>query len=189
MSHLKLTLVQTELAWEDPAANRAHFDDLLAPLAGTTHIVVLPEMFSTGFTMAGPRLAEPMNGPSVDWMRGQAGRLNAHLAGSLIIGEGGKVYNRLVWATPEGTLYTYDKRHLFRMSGEHEVYAAGETLLTVPVGAWRIRPFVCYDLRQLARSPGGPLESLAQGPGHREPGLCRGRQPRGARRQRPRLRG
>ena len=147
MSNLNVTLVQTELVWEDPAANRAHFDDVLAPLAGTTQVVVLPEMFSTGFTMAGPRLAEPMNGPSVDWMRGQAARLNAHVAGSLIIGEAGKVYNRLVWATPEGTLYTYDKRHLFRMSGEHEVYAAGETLLTVPVGAWRIRPFICYDLR------------------------------------------
>lgn len=147
MSHLKVTLVQTELVWEDPAANRKHFDDVLAPLAGTTHVVVLPEMFSTGFTMAGSRLAEPMSGPSVDWMRGRAAQLNAHVTGSLIIGEAGKVFNRLVWATPQGTLYTYDKRHLFRMSGEHEVYAAGDKLLTVSVGPWRIRPFICYDLR------------------------------------------
>ena len=147
MSHLKVTLVQTELVWEDPTANRTHFDGLLTPLVGATDIVVLPEMFTTGFTMAGARLAEAMDGPSVDWLRSKAAHLKAHIAGSLIIGAAEKVYNRLVWATPEGAVYSYDKRHLFRMSGEHRHYDAGETLLTVPVGAWRIRPFICYDLR------------------------------------------
>jgi omega-amidase len=147
MPHLKVALVQTELVWEDPAANRTRFDERLAAVDGAPDLVVLPEMFTTGFTMAGPRLAEPMVGPSVEWLRNKAAHLKAHLTGSLIISEAGQVYNRLLWATPGGELYRYDKRHLFRMSGEHRVYGAGRRHLTVTVGAWRVRPFICYDLR------------------------------------------
>jgi predicted amidohydrolase len=147
MPHLKVTLVQADLAWEDPAANRARFDDLLAPLAGATDLVVLPEMFTTGFTMAGRALAESMDGASVAWLKNKAAALEAHVAGSLIIEDAGQVYNRLVWATPQGKLSSYDKRHLFRMAGEHEVYSAGTLPLTITVGAWRVRPFICYDLR------------------------------------------
>ena len=147
MPHLKIALVQTELAWEDPGANRVHFDERLAALGDAPDLVVLPEMFTTGFTMAGARLAETMDGPSVAWLRDKAVHLKAHLTGSLIIEEAGTVYNRLLWATPEGQLYHYDKRHLFRMSGEHHVYGAGRQLLTVTIGPWRVRPFICYDLR------------------------------------------
>jgi omega-amidase len=147
MSHLKVTLVQANLAWEDPVTNRAHFDHLLASAKGVTDLVVLPEMFTTGFTMAGDAWAEDMEGPSVRWLRNKAIELKADVAGSLIIRDGGQLYNRLVWATTGGLLYFYDKRHLFRMSGEHEVYGAGGKQLTVTIGAWRIRPFICYDLR------------------------------------------
>jgi len=147
MSHLKVALLQTELAWEDPAANRSRFDQHLAGLDDVPDLVVLPEMFTTGFTMTGLRLAEPMDGPSVEWLRNKAVRLKSHLTGSLIIAEDGAVYNRLLWATPQGELHIYDKRHLFRMSGEHHVYSAGRRLLTIPIGPWRVRPFICYDLR------------------------------------------
>lgn len=147
MPHLKVALVQAELAWEDPAANRKRFDDHLAALEETPDVVVLPEMFTTGFTMAGARLAESMDGPTVAWLRDKAVRLKVHLTGSLIIEETRTVYNRLLWATPSGELYIYDKRHLFRMSGEHRVYGAGRRHLTVTIGAWRVRPFICYDLR------------------------------------------
>jgi len=147
MPHLKVALVQTTLVWEDPAANRKRFDDRLAVLEDAPDLVVLPEMFTTGFTMAGPRLAEPMDGPSVAWLRNKSVQINAHLTGSLIIEEAGRVYNRLLWATPAGELYIYDKRHLFRMSGEHRVYGAGRRLLTITIGSWRVRPFICYDLR------------------------------------------
>lgn len=147
MSHLKITLVQTDLAWEDPDANRAYFDTILAAAQGATDLVVLPEMFTTGFTMAGDKCAEPMDGPSVRWLRNKAAELKSDVAGSLIIREDGQLYNRLVWATAGGRLYFYDKRHLFRMSGEHRVYGAGHTQVTVTIGAWRIRPFICYDLR------------------------------------------
>lgn len=147
MSHLKIALVQADLAWEDPDANRAYFDTILAAAQGTTDLVVLPEMFTTGFTMAGDKCAESMDGPSVCWLRDKAAELKSDVAGSLIIREDGQLYNRLVWATAGGRLYFYDKRHLFRMSGEHRVYGAGHTQVTVTIGAWRIRPFICYDLR------------------------------------------
>lgn len=147
MSHLKVTLVQANLAWEDPVTNRAHFDHLLASAKGATDLVVLPEMFTTGFTMAGDKWAESMDDPSVSWLRNKAAELKSDVAGSLIIREGEQLYNRLVWATAGGLLYFYDKRHLFRMSGEHKIYAAGTDPLTVTIGTWRIRPFICYDLR------------------------------------------
>ena len=147
MSHLKVTLVQANLAWEDPAANRAYFDQRLAAIRGTTDLVVLPEMFTTGFTMNAAPLAESMDGVSVRWLRRKTVDWQADVAGSLIIREGGQHYNRLVWATPGGQLFFYDKRHLFRMSGEHKVYAAGTDPLTVTIGPWRVRPFICYDLR------------------------------------------
>ncbi len=147
MSHLKITMVQAKLAWEDPVANRDYFNRALASLDGSTDLVILPEMFSTGFTMAGNDVAETMDGASVAWLKKKAAALKAHLTGSLVIREDGKVYNRLVWTTPDGELSCYDKRHLFRMSGEHKVYGAGRKHLTVSIGSWRICPFICYDLR------------------------------------------
>ncbi|MFO1428136.1 MAG: amidohydrolase [Steroidobacteraceae bacterium] len=145
--NLRVTLVQQPLHWEDPAANLAAFERLLAPLAGQTDLVVLPEMFTTGFSMQPQRLAEPADGSGARWLTGQAQRLGAAVSGSIMTRAGGHCVNRLWFATPDGALHHYDKRHLFRMAGEHEAYAAGDRGLVVEWRGWRIAPLVCYDLR------------------------------------------
>jgi predicted amidohydrolase len=146
-THLRVTLVQTELAWQDPAANRHRLAAHFRGLVGHTDLVVLPEMFSTGFSMAAAELAEDMDGPTVDWMREEAAALGCVIAGSLIVRDGGRCYNRLVWARPDGSLEHYDKRHLFRLAGEQEHYAAGARRLVVSLKGWRVCPMICYDLR------------------------------------------
>lgn len=146
MRDLNVTLVQQALAWQDAGANRARFAELLAPLAGRTDLVVLPEMFTTGFSMRAAGLAEDMAGPTVEWLRTTAARLGAVVTGSLIVDDDG-YRNRLLWARPDGTLAAYDKRHLFRMAREHEHYAAGGTRVVVELRGWRVLPLVCYDLR------------------------------------------
>jgi predicted amidohydrolase len=144
---LELALIQTELAWQDPAANRAHFQALLEQARGAD-LVVLPEMFSTGFSMDSAALAEPENGPTSQWLLDQAARLQAVICGSLIIqAADGSYHNRLLWARPDGSLAHYDKRHLFRMAGEHKHYAAGDAQVLLELNGWRIRPLICYDLR------------------------------------------
>lgn len=144
---LEVALVQSDLVWQDPSANRAHFEQLLAPLEGVD-LVVLPEMFSTGFSMDSAKLAEPENGPSSQWMTTQALRLNAVVTGSLIIqAADGSYRNRLIWARPDGSVAYYDKRHLFRMAGEHKYFAAGEAQALFNLNGWNIRPLICYDLR------------------------------------------
>lgn len=147
MNTLKVTLVQTTLAWHDAAANRRRFETLLAPLAGTTDLIVLPEMFTTGFTMQPESVAEIANGPTVDWMRQQAARLGAVMVGSIATADAGKHFNRLVCMRPEGSYESYDKRHLFRMAHEHDHYTAGTRPLIVDIQGWKVRPLVCYDLR------------------------------------------
>jgi omega-amidase len=147
MQDLTVTIVQSELVWEDPAANLELFGRQLAGLAGKTDLVVLPEMFSTGFSMTPQPVARTMDSAAVRWLQETAAALDAHLVGSLMIVEGGCYFNRLMWASPTGELHTCDKRHLFRMLGEDKVYTGGQTLLTVTVRGWKIRPFVCYDLR------------------------------------------
>ena len=144
---LRVTLVQTSLHWHDAAANRRHFDELLADVGGATDLIVLPEMFTTGFTMAAAEVAEPPDGPSTDWMRSLSARTGAVVTGSLVTREGEGYFNRLVWMQPDGDYATYDKRHLFRMGREHQHYSAGDTLLNVTLKGWKIRPLVCYDLR------------------------------------------
>lgn len=147
MQNLKVTPVQCELAWENTRANLEAMNRRLSTLEGKTDLVILPEMFTTGFTMSGELLAESMDGTAVEWLLDAASRVNAVVTGSLIIRENGRLFNRLVWAAPDGTLFHYDKRHLFRMAEEHRVYTPGTRLLTALLNGWRIRPFVCYDLR------------------------------------------
>lgn len=146
-SHLRVTLVQTELAWQDPAANRRNLASHFRGLAGHTDLIVLPEMFSTGFSMDTGTLAEEMNGPTVGWLREEAAALGCVIAGSLIIRDAGQCFNRLVWARPDGSLDTYDKRHLFRMANEQQYYAAGTRRLVTEIKGWRVCPLICYDLR------------------------------------------
>jgi omega-amidase len=144
---LTVSLVQTATRWHDPAGNRARFDDWFAQVPATSALVVLPEMFSTGFTMASAEVAEPMSGPTVAWLRESAARLGKVVCGSVAIADGGQHYNRFFWATPDGALTHYDKRHRFRMAGEHQHYAAGDRRCVVTLHGWRILPLVCYDLR------------------------------------------
>ncbi|NMT34790.1 amidohydrolase [Stenotrophomonas maltophilia] len=147
MQDLRISLVQGDTRWHDPAGNRAYYGALLAPLAGSTDLVILPETFTSGFSNDAIAQAEGMDGPTVAWVREQARVLNAAAIGSVQLREGNGVYNRLLFATPEGGLQYYDKRHLFRYGGEHERYAAGRERLSVEWKGWRINPQVCYDLR------------------------------------------
>lgn len=147
MRDLKLTLLQSDIAWEDPRANRAMFSELIAGEATGADLIVLPEMFSTGFTMAAATHAEAMNGPTVTWLSQLSVQHGVSLCGSLAIAAGGQHYNRCVLAAPDGSLDTYDKRHLFRMVGERDAYTPGDTRLIFQVGDWRICPMICYDLR------------------------------------------
>lgn len=147
MQPLTLSLIQTATHWHDPAANRALFDDLIARVPEAAELVVLPEMFSTGFTMASAEVAEPMSGPTVSWMLEAARRGGRALCGSVVIADGGRYFNRFLWVPPEGPAACYDKRHRFRMAGEHEHYAAGRERRVVSHRGWRILPLVCYDLR------------------------------------------
>lgn len=147
MQDLRVSLIQSMLHWEDAEANRRMFAERMAPLAGTTDLVVLPEMFTTGFTMHSRSLAEPMEGPTLDWMRAQAGMLRAGLYGSIVVEEGGRHFNRGLFVLPDGSVDHYDKRHLFRMAGEHDHYAPGVERRVVEWRGWRILLQVCYDLR------------------------------------------
>ena len=144
---LRVTLVQQPLVWQDPGANRERFESLLVPLAGQTDLVVLPETFTTGFSMEVERVGEPAGGPTVQWLRETAARIDAVITGSVITEEGGKYFNRLLWATPAGELRSYDKRHLFRMGREHQHFTPGRAAWTVEWRGLRICPQVCYDLR------------------------------------------
>lgn len=146
-THLRVTAVQSELAWHDAAANRRHFERLLQPLAGQTDLIVLPEMFTTGFTMAAEQVAEAAGGPTVDWLRKMAASVQATVAGSIVTQDRGRYFNRLIWMRPDGTHASYDKRHLFRMAQEHQHYAAGRERIVVEIDGWKICPLVCYDLR------------------------------------------
>ncbi len=144
---LRISLVQGDTRWHDPAGNRAYYGALLAPLAGKTDLVILPETFTSGFSNDAIDKAEGMDGPTVAWIREQAVLLGAAVTGSVQLRVGQGVYNRLLWATPDGELQHYDKRHLFRYGNEHLRYAAGNERLSVEWKGWRINPQVCYDLR------------------------------------------
>ena len=147
MSTLNVALIQSELHWHDPEGNRARFDHAFDALSRPCDLVVLPEMFSTGFTMSSKSQAETMSGPTVSWMRASASRLDAVVCGSIIVEEGGSFYNRFIWAQADGGLRTYDKRHLFRMADEHRHYSAGAERTLIELQGVRVFPQVCYDLR------------------------------------------
>ncbi|HEX5961264.1 MAG TPA: amidohydrolase [Rhodanobacteraceae bacterium] len=147
MQDLKVSLVQGATRWHDPAGNRDYYGALIAPLARRTDLVVLPETFTSGFSNEAIHNAEGMDGPSVAWLRGQAKTLDAAITGSVQLRVGQGVYNRLLFATPDGEVRHYDKRHLFRYADEHKRYAAGRERLIVEWRGWKICPLVCYDLR------------------------------------------
>ncbi|KAA3632908.1 MAG: amidohydrolase, partial [Bacteroidetes bacterium] len=147
MKALRLSIVQDHLAWEQKQQNLKHFSKVLSPLKGETDLIVLPEMFTTGFSMNAEKLAETMEGPTVQWLKKQAADLSAAIMGSCIIRDMGKFYNRLLFVTPEGKTFYYDKRHLFSFAGEHEYYTGGTHRILIPYKGWKIMPQICYDLR------------------------------------------
>jgi predicted amidohydrolase len=144
---LRISLVQFEVIWEDPAANRKKLNDLLKPLVGNTDLILLPEMFTTGFSMHAKELAESMDGDTITWMKEYAGYTGAALAGSLIVRDQERYYNRLVFVLPTGEISCYDKKHLFAIGGEDQYYSHGNNRVVVNYCGWRIALFICYDLR------------------------------------------
>jgi predicted amidohydrolase len=151
MPPLRISLVQGATRWHDPAGNRDYYAALIEPLRGRTDLVLLPETFTSGFSNEAIHQAETMDGATVAWLCAQARALDAAIVGSVQLRAGAaaeaKVYNRLLFAMPTGTIRHYDKKHLFRYAGEHERYAAGDERLIVEWRGWRICPQVCYDLR------------------------------------------
>jgi len=146
MNTLKLTLLQADLIWESRKANLLLFDKLLADIT-ETDLILLPEMFSTGFSMKPKSLWDSPEGETFDWLKKKAEEKQAAISGSVIIKDEGHYYNRLYFVTPEGEYYTYDKKHLFTLAGEEKVYSSGKEKLTLEYKGWKITPLICYDLR------------------------------------------
>lgn len=144
---LSITLIQTSLYWEDPVANRDQFSEKIKSISGQTDLILLPEMFPTGFTMNASALAEPNEGPTLKWMQALAGAYKAAITGSVIVSEKNKYYNRLYFVFPDGSYKTYDKKHTFTLAGEDTVYTAGTERFIIEYKGWKVCPLVCYDLR------------------------------------------
>ena len=158
MSSLTFTLVQTALNWENKEANLQMLEQKIASIKDKTQVVVLPEMFSTGFSMKPQQFAETMNGPTVQWMKKVAAAKRIALTGSIIIEEDGHYYNRLIWMLPNGKHGIYNKRHLFAFAGEDQHYTPGTQRLIASANGWKINLMVCYDLRFPVWSRQSPLQ-------------------------------
>jgi len=143
---LEITVIQTHLIWENIDENISHFDRLIDTISGSTDVIILPEMFSTGFSM-NISIAESMGGKSMKWLSRKAAEKNAAICGSLMIEENGKFYNRFIWMNPDGTSQTYNKRHCFRMANEHNYFTPGDEKIIIDYKGFKICPMVCYDLR------------------------------------------
>ncbi len=147
MQDLNVTLIQTDLFWEEAKKNLDHFDQLLGRISTPTDLILLPETFNTGFSSNPAACAETIDGPSMEFLRRQARKKNAVIMATLLICEGDGCYNRLVCMRPDGNFETYDKRHLFRLSEENRLFTAGNQPLVVEVNGWKISTIICYDLR------------------------------------------
>ncbi|TKG97140.1 amidohydrolase [Puteibacter caeruleilacunae] len=144
---LTFALVQVDLAWEKKDQNLKHIEELMKDHIKNADVIALPEMFSTGFSMASSTLAESMSGPTIAWMAKQASTYDALICGSLIVKENDDYYNRMVWVYPTGEMGCYDKRHLFRMGNENQHFSSGNKRKVISWRGWRICPQICYDLR------------------------------------------
>jgi omega-amidase len=147
MQDLSVTIIQTTLFWEDIQKNLSHFDTLISRITEPTDLILLPETFNTGFSINPATCSEPMDGPSMEFLRIKAREKNAVVMATLLITEGGECYNRLICMHPDGKFDTYDKRHLFRLSEEYRIFKGGSKRLVVEVNGWKILPETCYDLR------------------------------------------
>lgn len=144
---MKIALIQIPLVWEDPKLNRDYIEQKINILEANTDLVVLPEMFTTGFTMQPERVAETMQGETIVWMQSLAKAKNCAITGSLVIIEEGNFYNRLLFVFPSGEIHYYNKRHLFTLAGEDKSYTKGSQKLIIEYRGWKICPLICYDLR------------------------------------------
>jgi predicted amidohydrolase len=147
MDDLRITLIQSDLHWQRIEANLAHLEEKIWQIEGPSHLIILPEMFNTGYTMSAASYAEPMNGKTFRWMKQMAAQTRSVITGSCIIWDQGHYYNRLLWMKPDGTFLFYDKRHLFRIAEENHYFTAGNKLLITELNGWKICPLICYDLR------------------------------------------
>jgi predicted amidohydrolase len=146
LENLNVSIIQTSLYWQNRAANLAHFEKLMEQIS-KTNLIVLPEMFTSGFTMDTAHVADVSEGEVLQWMQKMAFKKDATVTGSIVIKENEKYYNRLLWVNPNGNYKYYDKRHLFRMANENEYYIEGKERLITNIENWRICPLICYDLR------------------------------------------
>ncbi len=146
-SDIKVALIQSDLVWENIEENLINFDKKIAEVTGSPDLIVLPEMFATGFTMDVDMCAEKENSEIVSWLKEQAKRQNCVIAGSVLIEVDGKFFNRLFWMNPDGVFEKYDKRHLFRMGNEHKTMSQGTERKIVEMRGWKINLQICYDLR------------------------------------------
>jgi predicted amidohydrolase len=144
---MKIALIQSDLVWENSLKNRENFDLLINEIKEEVHLIVLPEMFSTGFTMNASAVAETMQGETIDWMKFKANQKKTAITGSLVITENGNFYNRMFFVFPSGEIQYYDKRHSFSLAGEDKVYTRGEKKVIIEYLDWKICLQVCYDLR------------------------------------------
>jgi predicted amidohydrolase len=144
---LQIAIIQADLAWEDAQKNRVSFSEKMKEIKTPVDLILLPEMFTTGFSMTPKTLAESMTGETVVWMQEMARSKDAAIAGSLIIKEEGRFYNRMLFVHPDGKIDCYDKRHAFTLAGEDKEYATGNSLTIVEYKGWKICPLICYDLR------------------------------------------
>ena len=144
---MKIALIQTDLFWQNASKNRENFDSKINEIQSEVNLIVLPEMFSTGFTMNASEVAETMQGDTIEWMKLKAKQKNAAVAGSVVIAENGKYYNRMIFVFPSGEFQYYDKRHSFSLAGEDKVYTCGNQKVIVDYLDWKICLQICYDLR------------------------------------------
>ena len=147
MQNLKVTIIQSEIIWENPGLNFELFGEKINRIRQKTDLILLPEMFTSGFTMNAKKVADKPYGKTAEFLKYNSQKKKAHIAGSVVIKEKNKFYNRLILASPDGKIYHYDKRHLFRMGKEHSVYTAGNEHLIIKIKGWRVAFFICYDLR------------------------------------------
>lgn len=145
--NLKIAIIQSDLAWENAEENRQNFSRQIDAISEYIDIILLPEMFTSGFTMSPANVFETMDGTTIKWMKSVAKKTKIAIGGSLVIKEHDSFYNRFVFVTPDGIIKTYDKRHTFTLAGEHKVYKAGSEKIIVDYKGWKLCPLICYDLR------------------------------------------
>jgi len=143
---INVTLIQADIIWEDKNSNLKKYQEQIDKIE-STELIVLPEMFTTGFSMNPKDISETMNDGTIQWMKDNASKMNSAICGSIIIEEDGKYFNRFIWVNPDGSIHQYDKKHLFSFAGENKNYTAGNEKIIIEYKGWKICPLICYDLR------------------------------------------